>query len=83
MLPGWAHDDQVLEETGFDMPEGEGAYETLAGFLLSHFGHIPAAGEKILVDGWTFEVVEVDEHRIAWVRVRPPANQARDEERRA
>jgi len=82
-LPGWAHDDQVLEETGFTMPEGEGAYETLAGFLLSLFGHIPAAGETIVVDGWTFEVAEVDEHRIAWVRVRPPAHRARDEERRA
>jgi CBS domain containing-hemolysin-like protein len=83
MLPGWAHDDQVLDETGFTMPEGEGAYETLAGFLLSLFGHIPAAGETIVVDGWTFEVAEVDEHRIAWVRVRPPAHRARDEERRA
>jgi len=83
MLPGWAHDDQVLEETGFTMPEGAGAYETLAGFLLSLFGHIPAAGERIVVEGWMFEVAEVDEHRIAWVRVLPPADHARDEERRA
>jgi CBS domain containing-hemolysin-like protein len=82
-LPGWAHDDQVLEETGFAMPEGEGAYETLAGFLLSLFGHIPSAGEDIVVEGWTFEVAEMDEHRIAWVRVRPPADHARDEEGRA
>ena len=82
VLPGWAHDDQVLEETGFTMPEGAGAYETLAGFLLSLFGHIPAAGETIAVEGWTFEVAAVDEHRIAWVRVRPPANQARDREGR-
>jgi CBS domain containing-hemolysin-like protein len=80
LLPGWAHDDQVLEESGFTMPEGEGAYETLAGFLLSLFGHIPAAGERIVAEEWTFEVAEMDEHRIAWVRIRPPANQARDEE---
>jgi CBS domain containing-hemolysin-like protein len=80
LLPGWAREDQVLEETGFEMPSGDGAYETLAGFLLSHLGHIPAAGETVSVEGWRFEIAELEEHRIAWVRVRPPSAQATEED---
>src|SRR5213594_1453476 len=80
LLPGWAHAEQLFEETGFVMPEGEGAYETLAGFLLSHFGHIPSAGETVSAEGWSFEIVEMDEHRIAWVRVRRPTRPAHDED---
>ena len=80
LLPGWAHAEQLFEETGFVMPEGEGAYETLAGFLLSHFGHIPSAGETVSAEGWSFEIVEMDEHRIAWVRVRRPTRQAHGED---
>src|SRR5438034_1784294 len=80
LLPGWAHAEQLFEETGFVMPEGEGAYETLAGFLLSHVGHIPSAGETVSAEGWSFEIVEMDEHRIAWVRVRRPTRQAHGED---
>ncbi|TMF17417.1 MAG: hypothetical protein E6I36_14735, partial [Chloroflexi bacterium] len=54
--------------------------ETLAGFLLSHFGHIPSAGETVSAEGWSFEIVEMDEHRIAWVRVRRPTRQAHGED---
>jgi magnesium and cobalt exporter, CNNM family len=72
MLPGWAGEDQVLEETGFAMPPGEGSYETLAGFLLSRLGHIPTVGEFVEVEGWKFEITRLDEHRIAWVRVHRP-----------
>jgi CBS domain containing-hemolysin-like protein len=79
LVPGWARDDHVLEETGFTMPAGEGAYETLAGFLLSTLGHIPSAGETVDVEGWLFEIVEMDEHRVAWVRVRPPATRDRED----
>jgi len=78
LLPGWAREDQVFEETGFAMPPGQGSYETLAGFLLTRLGHIPLAGETVGAEGWLFDVTEVDEHRIAWVRVRPSAIQGRD-----
>ena len=73
LVPGWAREDQVREETGFSVPAGHGEYETLAGFLLSRFGRIPSVGEVTVADGWRLEVTELDEHRIAWVRVTPPA----------
>ena len=75
LVPGWAREEQVREETGFVIPPRHGEYETLAGFLLSHLGHIPSVGESVVVDGFTLEVVELEEHRIAWVRVTPPADQ--------
>jgi CBS domain containing-hemolysin-like protein len=52
------------------MPEGE--FETLAGFLLDRLGHIPKEGERLTIDGWTFEVAKMDRHRIAAVRVVAP-----------
>jgi CBS domain containing-hemolysin-like protein len=75
MVPGWAGEEQVLEETGFTIPPGEGAYETLAGFLLSTLGHIPSVGEVVEVEGWRFEITQLDEHRIAWVRVHRPRSE--------
>jgi CBS domain containing-hemolysin-like protein len=79
LVPGWAREDQVREETGFAIPAGHGEYETVAGFLLSRIGHIPAAGEVLVVDAWRLEVTELDEHRIAWVRITPPPGERSEE----
>lgn len=42
----------------------EGSFETLGGFILHRFGHIPAVGEAILWHGWRLEVVDMDRHRV-------------------
>ena len=39
VVPGSLHPDEVMDATGFEMPEGE--YETLAGLVLDRLGHIP------------------------------------------
>ena len=70
VLPASLHTDEVLEATGFLMPEG--AYETLAGLVLDRLGHIPVPGEIAVVNGWRLEVVAVDGLRIAAVRVAAP-----------
>ncbi len=62
--------DEVDDVSGFTMPEG--GYETIAGFMLDVFGHIPVAGEQLTWDGWTVEVVEMDGHRIASVQLVAP-----------
>jgi CBS domain containing-hemolysin-like protein len=69
-VEGTLHLDEVREDTGFEVPEGE--YETLAGFLLDQLGHIPTVGERVRFEGWTFEIVEMERRRIASVRVTPP-----------
>ena len=70
VLPASLHTDEVLEATGFAMPEGP--YETLAGLVLDRLGHIPVPGEIATVDGWRLEVVAMDGLRIATVRVAAP-----------
>ncbi|HEX8348158.1 MAG TPA: hemolysin family protein [Actinoplanes sp.] len=76
LVDGMLREDELAEQTGFELPEGP--YETLAGFLLARFGHIPVAGETIEENGWEFTVVEVDRHRIEQVRVVAPPEPADD-----
>ncbi|MCA2212801.1 hemolysin family protein [Jidongwangia harbinensis] len=70
LVDGLLREDELHEQTGFELPEGP--YETLAGFVLARLGHIPVVGETVVEDGWTFTVVEVDRHRVGQVRVVAP-----------
>jgi CBS domain containing-hemolysin-like protein len=76
LVDGLLREDEVVEQTGFRLPEGP--YETLAGFLLSRLGHIPVAGESLEDAGWEFTVMQVDRHRIEQVRVVAPPEPAGD-----
>lgn len=52
-----------------DLPSHE--FDTLGGFVLHHFGHIPKAGEKLTVNtNIHLEVVEVSKRRVRRVIVR-------------
>jgi CBS domain containing-hemolysin-like protein len=57
--------DDVRDRLDINLPEGE--YVTLGGFLFDGFGHIPAEGETLDVDGWELLVTEMDKRRIAKV----------------
>jgi CBS domain containing-hemolysin-like protein len=70
LVDGVLRSDELLEQTGFRLPEGP--YETLAGFLMARLGHIPVPGETVHEHGWEFTVVEVDRHRIEQVRMVHP-----------
>ncbi|GAB1487942.1 hemolysin family protein [Opitutaceae bacterium] len=53
-------------------------FQTLGGFVMTHFGRIPAAGDFFDHEGWRFEVVDMDRHRIDKVlvtRIAPAAVQ--------
>ncbi len=64
--------EALLAITGFELPEGD--YETLAGYLLSRLGHVPAIGEKVLHAGWSLEVTKANERAILEVCLTgPPA----------
>ncbi len=56
----------------WDLPKAQGV-ETLAGLLLAQFGHIPQVGESVQMETRRFEVVAMDRHRIARVRMDPVA----------
>jgi CBS domain containing-hemolysin-like protein len=70
LVDGLLREDELMEQTGFELPEGP--YETLAGFLLAKLGHIPVVGEALEQDGWEFTVTDVDRHRVEQVRVVAP-----------
>jgi CBS domain containing-hemolysin-like protein len=70
IVPGTLHADEVLDATGFVVPEGE--YETVAGFVLDRLGRIPAVGDGFDLDGWRVEVVAMDRLRVASVRLVAP-----------
>ena len=65
------HVEQVLETEGL-IDEAQD-FSTLAGYLLSRFGHLPKPGDaceyEIHHDHFRFEVLEMDGRRIALVRV--------------
>ena len=39
-------------------------FQTLGGFVMTHFGRIPRAGDYFDLGGWRFEVVDMDRHRV-------------------
>ncbi len=59
----------------WDLPRTPGV-ETLAGLLLARLGHIPEPGEQLVLEGRRFQVVAMDRHRIARVRVDSVADAA-------
>jgi putative hemolysin len=54
--------------------EDKADFQTLGGFIITHFGRIPAAGDSFDWDGWRFEVMDMDRQRVDKVLVsRAPA----------
>ena len=45
-------------------PVEEREYQTLAGFLVTRFGHVPREGERTTHGEFDFEVLDMDLHRI-------------------
>jgi len=71
---GWTVDgryrvDDFNQETGLSLPEDED-FDTVAGFLLSLLGRVPAAGESVDSHGATFTVVDATQAAIRSVAVR-------------
>jgi putative hemolysin len=44
--------------------EESGAYQTLGGFVLTYLDKVPKSGDKFVWDGFNFEVVDMDQHRV-------------------
>lgn len=63
LLSGAMPADEMADKLGIKLPEKR-AYETVAGFVLAHFQHLPETGEHVDANGWRFEVVDLDGRRI-------------------
>lgn len=51
--------------------ESPESFETLGGFVLDRFGHIPRPGESFAWGGWRFEVMDMDRNRVDKVLLAP------------
>jgi CBS domain containing-hemolysin-like protein len=72
VVGGGLHVDELRELVGFELPSGD--YETLAGFLMVRLGRLAEEGDHIDFEGWGFDVVTMDRHRIEAVRVSTPVD---------
>ena len=63
LIAGWMPIDDMADALGVTLPENR-PYETAAGMLVNMFGKLPAVGERILVQDWQFEIIDLDGRRI-------------------
>jgi putative hemolysin len=63
LLAGWMPADEMADQLAITLPEKRD-YQSVAGFVLAHLRHLPVAGERVVVSGWSFEVVDLDGRRI-------------------
>jgi putative hemolysin len=68
IVSGHAELEQIADELHVPL-EGRD-YSTVAGLVMTHLGHVPAAGEKVESNGLTFEVLEANQRTVLKVRMR-------------
>ena len=54
---------------GRDLVDESEQYSTLSGYILHHLGRLPENGQKLHADGYEFEVVTMDGHKIEKVHI--------------
>ncbi len=74
LVDGSTSVDDVVEQTGAPIPEGD--YVTIGGFLFELFGRIPDEGDCVEQEGWSYKVTEMERRRIDKVVVQAPAEAA-------
>jgi len=70
LLAGWLPADEMAETLKLPLP-AERDYQTTAGFMLEVMKRLPRVGEAVEVEGWRFEVVDLDGRRIDKVLAAP------------
>ncbi|MGI8601677.1 MAG: hemolysin family protein [Verrucomicrobiales bacterium] len=82
LIDGLYDIDELAEQlTGVTFPHEPGRdYQTLAGFVVTHLAHVPTEAEWFDWQGWRFEIIDMDHHRVDKVLVTPcvqePSSQA-------
>jgi CBS domain containing-hemolysin-like protein len=71
LFPGMTRPDELLE-MAIKVP-ADGAYETVAGFMMSVLGRIPAVGDTVEIEDGVLKVERMDGRRVDRVRFSPTA----------
>lgn len=69
LLEGHASIAAVETEFGISLADEDPASDTIAGLVLSQLGRIPEEGDSVEIEGHEVEVIQMDGHRIAEVRI--------------
>lgn len=69
LFPGMIRPDELLE-MAIKVPD-DGAYETVAGFMMSALGRIPAVGDEVQIEDGMLRVERMDGRRVDRVRFTP------------
>ncbi|PWR73435.1 hemolysin family protein [Methanospirillum stamsii] len=73
LVDGRTSPEELYELTGIDCTDEstKGYFRTMAGFILYVTGNIPEEGESIPWNGYEYEVIDMDGHRIDKILVTP------------
>jgi putative hemolysin len=74
LVDGMVTVDEVRDLTGLPRLPGEDSddFQTLGGFMMARINRVPKVGDHIMVDGFRFEVVDMDGRRVDRVLIIPP-----------
>lgn len=79
MVPGETPIRDVNRALELDLPEPDGV-STIAGLCIRAAGHLPQAGQRIVLeDGHVFEVLDATPRKVRSVRVIPPREETATE----
>ena len=71
-ISGNLHPHEVADMCGFEIQDGQ--FETIAGFALEKLQRIPSPGEMFRYERWKIEILEMDNLRIARLRLTEPVS---------
>jgi putative hemolysin len=74
LVDGMVTVDEVRDLTGLARLPGEDSddFQTLGGFMMARINRVPKVADRIMVDGFRFEVVDMDGRRVDRVLIIPP-----------
>jgi magnesium and cobalt exporter, CNNM family len=67
LISGKAEIDFINEKLGLNIPTGD--YETIAGYITTQLGRIPAQGENVTIDGFSILILRASQIKIDAVRL--------------
>ena len=74
LIDGMVPVDQVKDAIGLMLLPGEetGDFHTLCGFMMAQVNRVPSVADHFTVEGYRFEVVDMDGRRVDRVLIVPP-----------
>jgi putative hemolysin len=74
LVDGMVTVDEVRDLTGLPRLPGEDSddFQTLGGFMMARINRVPKVADRIMVDGFRFEVFDMDGRRVDRVLIIPP-----------